>query len=615
MSRVIRTEGDIERIERDGIDAFFQHRTPYAIIRASAKAAPNRIALRYVRDADDPSKDEVISYAELLKRVRQAANLFRRLGIGREDSVAILTPNIPQGQIALWAAGIAGRACPVNPFLRPDHLGSLMKAANVKVAVVLGMNSELQIWPDVIGTLREAGIKTVLETDSDSPSPGSDGSFEALFAAEPGDQLTFGPEPSPDDVAAYFHTGGTTGTPKLAQHLHGNQAFVGLGASLMYDLTPEDVMVNGFPIFHVAGSFVFGLSCLSAQAEAIMPGRLGMRNRAFLASIWKQFERHKVTVFANIPTVMSGLNGKLVDADISSLRLILTGGTPLPTELADSFERQTGKPIRNILGMTECAGVVSIEPYHGTRVAGSTGLRLPFTRVEAFKIKDGTADLSSPCARGETGIIALSGPNVSPGYTETKLNSGTFEPGGWLVSGDLGHIDAHGKIFVTGRAKDVIIRGGHNLDPTQIEEVLVKHPAVANAAAVGQPDSYAGELPVAFVTLREGAQATPEEILEFVGPLVAESAAKPKQVWILGDMPVTPVGKIYKPALRVIATRSAIEAAIEKAEVAKGDVEIDITEKQTVLRLAKSSAADAGDRIRKALMGMPLKYEVVEANK
>jgi fatty-acyl-CoA synthase len=376
----------------------------------------------------------------------------------------------------------------------------------------------------------------------------------------------------------------------------------------MYDFGPADVVVNGFPLFHVAGAFVYGLSALASGATLLIPTRLGMRNRRFIETIWKNVETYRVTAIGGVPTVISALNDVPVDADISSLRVMLTGGSPLPTELADAFEKNVGKPVRNILGMTECAGVVTIEPFHGPRAPGSTGLRLPFTEVAAFRSVTGNADLSRLCLPGETGILALRGPNVGPGYSDRTRNSGTFEPNGWLVSGDLGHTDSEGRVFVTGRAKDVIIRGAHNIDPAIIEDALLQHPCVALAAAVGQPDSYAGELPVAFVVLKAGTQASESELRAFVEPLVAEAAVHPKHVVILQDMPLTPIGKIYKPALRLLAARQGIQEAFAKIGLAASDYRLIVEEAGISIEIADAQKTDAA---RKAMQGMPIRYEFV----
>ena len=425
--------------------------------------------------------------------------------------MAVLAPHVLSTQIALWAAGLAGRVCPINPMLRSENVIALVKASGAKVAVVLGVNNDLDIWSRLVPALRESGCLTrILDCNFDAATPGSDGAFEVLLSKENGEALNFEREPDADRIAAYYHTGGTTGAPKLALHTHRNQAFVGRSAAALYDLGPEDVLINGFPLFHVAGAFVYGLSVFGAGGEVLIPTRLGMRNRRFVDSIWKQVERYRASVLGGVPTFISSLVGVPVDADISTLRVMLTGGSPLPTELADAFERHCGVPVRNILGMTECAGVVTIEPFHAPRSPGSTGIRLPFTRVSAFRPSASGVDLTSPCDKGEAGVIALRGPNVSPGYDDPQRDKGTFEKDGWLVSGDIGHVDADGRVFVTGRAKDVIIRGAHNIDPSVIEDALLQHPDIAIAAAVGQPNSYAGELPVAYVTLRAGSQADPE---------------------------------------------------------------------------------------------------------
>ena len=194
----------------------------------------------------------------------------------------------------------------------------------------------------------------------------------------------------------------------------------------------------------------------------------------------------------------------------------------------------------------------------------------------------------------------------APAIAMQSRNPGTFEEG-WLISGDLGHLDAEGRLFITGRAKDVIIRGSHNIDPAIIEDALLQHPDVAIAAAVGQPDCYAGELPVAFVTLKAGATVGGEELRSFLMPIVSEPAALPRLVSILPELPMTPVGKIYKPALRLIATRRAIEAALCGVKLAPDQFEIAASETEIVIHVADAECREAAAR---ALVGMPVTYEV-----
>jgi fatty-acyl-CoA synthase len=382
----------------------------------------------------------------------------------------------------------------------------------------------------------------------------------------------------------------------------------------MYRLRPNDVLVNGYPIFHVAGSFCYGLSVLSAGAALLIPTRLGMRTKQFISKIWKHVEQYRITVIGGVPTVVSALNMVPIDADISTLRLVISGGSPLPTELADALERLVGKPLlRNLFGMTECAGVVTLEPFSDARSPGSAGFRLPFTEVRAFRDVGGKVDLDAPCDVDETGVLALRGPHVAPGYTEEKMNAGTFERG-WLISGDLGHVGTNERVYVTGRAKDVIIRGAHNIDPSMIEDAMLQHPDVAVAGAVGQPDSYAGEIPVVFVSLKPGSTVTEDQLREFVGPLVAEPAAQPKHVWILPELPMTPIGKIYKPTLREIATKRAMADSLLRAGVPPSLFEIEMHQRKGVVRL-KSKDRKHTAQAQQALLGMPVEYEIQEIPK
>lgn len=264
-SHPIRNIADIRTIERAGFEALVPETSPFEIIEATASASPSATAIHFLRRVDSPETDLVVTYAEFASRIRQSANLFRRLGVGETDAVAILAPHTPSAQIALWAAEVAGRACPINPMLRPDHVIDLLRASKAKIAVVLGENDELDIWSKLAPALRASdAVKHVLDCDSDRPSSSSDGAFEILSASESAATLDFDIVPDREAIAAFFHTGGTTGAPKLAMHTRGNEAFIGRAAGLMYDLSSTDVVVNGFPLFHVAGALVYGLSVFAA---------------------------------------------------------------------------------------------------------------------------------------------------------------------------------------------------------------------------------------------------------------------------------------------------------------------------------------------------------------
>lgn len=529
------------------------HQTTFDVLCASAARHADRPALTFLESGELEGTSRTLNYGELLARVVQAANFFRAAGIGPNDAVAILAPNMPEAHFALWGAQIAGRACPINHLLYVEHIAALIRAAGAKLIVALGPTPELDIWSRAEAAAKACGVRVV--SIQELPS---------LLDRQPV-SLAFDPALSADRIAACYHTGGTTGAPKLALHTHGNEVHTSWFAPSFYDFDESTVEVNGFPLFHVAGAFVYGLSCFSVGARQVIPTLTGMRNASFVRNYWRFCEKYRVTALAGVPTVLAALLAvPRGSANISSVKLALTGGSPLPSELAQQFEDATGLPVRNILGMTESAGLLSIGPALAPRVPGSTGLRLPYSEVKAVRWTGSEADFEDPCAPGETGVIVASGPHVGPGYTDPRRNAGMFTADGWLISGDLGHVDEAGNIFVTGRAKDVIIRGAHNIDPGGIEDAFLANPAVSMCAAVGEPDGHAGELPVLFVALKPGANASSEALLDDARPRIAERAAIPKRVTIVDAIPMTAIGKVYKPALRVRA------AEVKLAEILSG---------------------------------------------
>ena len=562
VARPYASLADVEAQEREPYEQAIPSRTTYGLIARAARLFPERSAFVFLPDGNPATPPHTTSYAQLLRGVHQAANLFRSLGVRPGDAVAILAPNIPETQFALWGAQVAGRACPINYLLQPDHIAALLQASGAKVLVALGPSSELDVWSTAEKVRARYEVPVLQIATGDERAPGVPVWQEAL-AAQP-EELAFDPQLTADRIAACFHTGGTTGAPKLALHTHGNEAHTAWFAHRFYGFDEHTVEINGFPLFHVAGAFVYGLALLAIGAAQVLPTLAGMRNAGFVKHYWTFCERERVTALACVPTILATLVNQPVDADIATVRVAYTGGSPLPTELAAQFERKLGIAVRNILGMTECAGLVSIEPAAAPRVPGSTGLRLPYTQVRTVPWREGVARLDESCAAGDTGVVVLRGPNVSPGYSDAARNTGMFE-GGWLVSGDLGHIDAQGYIHLTGRAKDVIIRGSHNIDPGLVEDAFLAHPAVALCAVVGEPDAYAGEVPVAFVTLKPGATCDAGTLLAEVTPQVYERPAVPKRVTILDTMPVTAIGKIYKPALRLRSIEVKLQEVLGQA--------------------------------------------------
>jgi len=263
-----------------------------------------------------------------------------------------------------------------------------------------------------------------------------------------------------------------------------------------------------------------------------------------------------------VPTVLAAaLNVPADGADVSSIRYCSGGGSAIPVAVGRTYEARFKVPVLEVYGMTETSSVHTIAYADRPVRLGSVGHPVPYSRVRIVEL-DAEGHWRRDCAVDEIGVVAMAGPGVFSGYLSEVHNRSAFVEPGWVNSGDLGRLDADGYLWLTGRAKDLIIRGAHNIDPMAIEEVFFQHPAVALAAVVGQPDAYAGELPVAFVQLKPGAQVDAQELLAFVAGRTPERAAVPVALWFVEALPLTAVGKVFKPALRRDAAQRCIAALL-----------------------------------------------------
>ena len=294
-----------------------------------------------------------------------------------------------------------------------------------------------------------------------------------------------------------------------------------------------------------------------------------------------------------------------VNADVSSLKSAFCGSAALPVETFKNFEKATGVEILEGYGMTEATCIVSCHPVNSEKKIGSVGVRVPFTDVKIFH-SDSAGNVTHECGVDEVGEICISNPGVVVGftYTDESKNNNLYANGKYLRSGDLGRIDADGYIWITGRAKDLIIRGGHNIDPAMIEEALSAHPAVAFVGAIGQPDSSTGEMPCAYVELNAGATVTVDDLMAYAEEHVHERAAVPKYIEILDELPKTAVGKVFKPDLRRMAITRTYNAALAKAGM-KSEVVSVIEDKKRglVAQLSKKSNDESDEAITKVLGG------------
>jgi fatty-acyl-CoA synthase len=390
--------------------------------------------------------------------------------------------------------------------------------------------------------------------------------LDEAAGTEPADRLT-APPPRPEDLAAYFHTGGTTGTPKLAVHTHANEVAMAWTLSLaVRERVGDGNMFAALPLFHVNALLVTGLGPLMAGCHGVWAPPLGYREPGLLGVFWKIVERYRIGGMSAVPTVYAALAQVPVDADITSLRFPVVGAAPLPPATRRAFAAHTGLELVEGYGLTEatCASVLS-QP--GALRPGTVGMRLPYQQIKAVEVDESTGAWRN-LPPGVPGLLVISGPTVFPGYLrDGRPRSEGVVRDGWLDTGDHGSVDDDGFVRLTGRVKDLIIRGGHNIDPAVIEEVLLSHPAVAQAAAVGRPDRHSGEVPVAYVSLHSSASASEEELRVWAADHVPEAAAAPKEVHVVDRIPLTDVGKIFKPALRADVTRRLVARELTAAGI------------------------------------------------
>ncbi len=479
----------------------------------------------------------------------------------------------------LLAAEAVGIYSPINPSLTSDDAIELVRLSRAEVIVAAGPELDEHVWAHARRIAESTDARALLAlrpTAASGPPPaleppaGVEVAYlqERMGAAE-GNRLP-GRPPAGTDIASYLHTGGTTGTPKLAARTHANEVANAwmIGASSLLD--QDSVIFAALPLFHTNALLVTVLAPLLKGQKVVWGGPLGYRDVPLFENFWKVVEHHRIAAMSAVPTVYSVLAQIPVDADISSLKLPIVGAAPLPPAVREAFKARTGVALCEGYGLTEgtCASAFS---WPGAPRPGTVGQRLPYQEARAVAIDEASGEWSflSP---GEVGTLVLRGPNVFAGYLAATGSRRKVRPDGkvregWLDTGDLASVDADGFIRLAGRAKDLIIRGGHNIDPATIEDGLLEHPGVTAAAAVGRPDPHAGEVPVAFVTVAPDIEVTGEDLEAWAAEHVPERAAAPKHVELVDEIPLTSVGKPYKPELRRRAAERAARDALGETDL------------------------------------------------
>jgi fatty-acyl-CoA synthase len=590
----------------------------YQLLLDAARTWPDAPATRWIPDPSDYTRRLTWTYAELAGTVTRIANALAGLGVRRADAVTLAGPNTAMLYAATLAAQAAGIAAPVNPSLSDEHLAALIRRSQSRVLLTAGPELNDQLWQRIVPVARQAGVTAVLALRPDGAAgdpPALDvrgatsgltvAYLEDVIAGQPSGHLTGARPPAPDDLAAFVHTGGTTGAPKIAAQTHANQLACGRGIAQRIGLAAGEAALGGLPLFHVNALLVTGIAPMFCGAQVIWPGPAGYRDPALYAHFWKIVDQYRITAMSAVPTVYGTLAQVPVDADISSLRLPIVGAAPLPSAVREGFAAHTGRQLLEGYGLTEATCATTFTPL-GEQRPGSVGRVLPGQHIKAVRIaEDGSwAD----CAPGETGVLVIGGPTVFAGYVTDPAAGGPrvsrdgIVRDGWLDTGDLGRVDADGFVYLTGRAKDLIIRGGHNIDPRVIEDGLLSHPAVTAAAAVGRPDRRSGEVPVAYVVPAEPGRFDEAELHAWASSAIGEAAARPKRIYPIAAIPVTTIGKHYKPALVADAAVRAVTDALAEAGLAGTQASAAHENGRLVITV---TGADPG-RVQEALSGFPL---------
>lgn len=628
---------DVRRIEQTQPEPLAGVSSTYDLLRQGAAKGPDRTAMSFFLRTEDFRQPFQWTHAEWMERITAAANMFRRLGIGRRDVIAFVLPNLPETHWTIWGGEAAGIVMAINPLLEPALIAELMNAAKPRIVVSLAPTPGVDIWQKVAQAIQSVpSVRTVLTVTPlrylRSPmapllraavrlkTPRRIGAaavvpFHQALKGAAGDALTF-PPPQLGDIASYFCTGGTTGLPKIAMRSHRTEVANALQLNAVFGQTvdPADVsLFCGLPLFHVNAQIGTGLAAWAGGTHIVLGTPMGYRGPGLVPKFWDIASFYRISSFSGVPTLYSALlQYPPKGQDLSELKYGICGAAPMPMELFHRFQKETGIKIIEGYGLTEGGCVSSLNPPEGRTELGSIGLRMPWQEMKIV-ILDDEGRWARDAATDEPGAVVIRGPNLFEGYLDASHNKGLWVqrpgPGGqderWLNTGDLGRQDAQGYFWLTGRKKELIIRGGHNIDPKLIEEAMCQHPAVAMAAAVGRPDAHAGEVPVVYVQLRPGATAADADLVAFAQQKVSERAAWPKQVMILPTLPTTAIGKIHKPALNLMELEAVVrrEAGAAGVELADCRAEQDARHGMVVRWSARGDAA----ALRKALAAYTFK--------
>ena len=472
--------------------------------------------------------DRTLTYAELDEAVSQCAGLLAAAGVGPGDRVGIMLPNVPEFPICYYGAlRLGATVVPMNVLLKERETGFYLSDPGARVVLA---------WKDVAEAAQAGATASGAACIVVDPATFAD----MLAGAEP---VADDAERSGDDTAVLLYTSGTTGTPKGAELTHDNlYENTRVTCETLFEFTPDDVVLGALPLFHA-----FGQTC-ALNASVYAGSLLTMLPRFDPGKGLEVIARDRVTVFEGVPTMFNAFlhHPEASSTDVSSLRVCCSGGAAMPVEVLKGFEEAFGCVVLEGYGLSETSPVASFNHPHGVRKAGSIGT--PIAGVE-MRLTD---EQGAEVADGEVGEIGIRGPNVMKGYWNRPDATEEVMDDGWFSTGDMATRDEDGLYFIVDRKKDLIIRGGYNVYPREIEEVLYEHPGVREAAVIGVPHASLGEEVAAVVVAKEGVQVDVDEVKAFLKEQVA-AYKYPRMVWLVDELPKGPTGKILKREISVPA--------------------------------------------------------------
>ncbi len=484
-----------------------------------------------------------ISYENLDLLSNQFANALVNLGMAKDARVALFLPNIPQFLIAYFGVLKAGGVVTaISPLHREREIEYQLYDSEVQIIIALD-----SLYP-IIEKIRErTQLKHLIITRLEENAPSRNYSnaliFEQVLESNPKTSPNINVNPT-EDLAALQYTGGTTGTAKAAMLTHSNLVSNALAFAAWIKGNPaQETFLTALPLFHIYGMTTSMTVPISLGAKMVLVPKF--EPNKILETIQKQ----KVTVFCGVPTMYSALlaNPELGKYDLTSIRVCISGASSLPPQVQKEFMKITGGFLAEGYGLTEASPVthcMPVDPSMKTVKLGSIGLPLPDTDARVVDL-----DTGKPLRWGETGELEVKGPQLMKGYWRRPEETAQVFSDGWLLTGDIAHMDRDGYFYITDRKKDLIKTKDYSVYPRELEDILYEHPAVKLCAVVGKPDQMAGEVPKAYIVLKERATASADEILTFLNSKVANYKAI-REVEFKKELPLNPAGKVLKRSLK-----------------------------------------------------------------